>query len=114
MLKLAHDIPMVGHLGRERTLTHVQRQFWWPGVAQDVAEYCRTCSECQKTAKRPPKVPLIPMPIMWELFHRIATDIVGPLPKTSSGCQYILVICDYAMCYPEGYPLRSITADKVD
>ena len=71
VLKLAHDVSMAGHLGRERTLTRVRRRFWWPGVAQDVAEYCRTCSECQKTAKKSTKVPLIPMPIMGEPFRRI-------------------------------------------
>lgn len=40
-------------------------------------------------------------------------DIVGPLEKSSTGNQYILVICDYATRYPEAFPLRSITTAKV-
>ena len=35
-------------------------------------------------------------------------DIVGPLPRSRLGNQFILVICDYATRYPEAIPLRSI------
>ena len=38
-------------------------------------------------------------------FKRIAMDIIGPLPRSRSGNQYILVICDYASRYPEAVPL---------
>ena len=40
-------------------------------------------------------------------------DIVGPLPRSRSGCHYILVICDYATQYPEAIPLRSIDAEHI-
>ena len=40
VLHLAHDVPMAGHLGRERTLTRLRRRFWWPGIVADVTEYC--------------------------------------------------------------------------
>ena len=41
-----------------------------------------------------------PLPIMGEPFQRIAMDIVGPLPKTRRGNEYILVVTDYATRYP--------------
>ena len=56
---------------------------------------------------------LIPLPPMDEPFKRIAMDIVGPLPRSRSGNQYILVICDYASRYPEAVPLRRIDAQNV-
>ena len=40
-------------------------------------------------------------------------DIVGPLPRSRSGNQYILVVCDYATRYPEAVPLRSIDAETI-
>lgn len=46
-------------------------------------------------------------------FDRIAMDIVGPLPKSTRGYQYILVLCDYATKFPEAIPLRTITASAV-
>ena len=40
-------------------------------------------------------------------------DIVGPLPQTSTGHRYILVICDYATRYPEAMPLKDIMAETI-
>lgn len=46
-LKLAHDIPMAGHLGRDCILDRLCKHFWWPEITHDVAEYCCSCPECQ-------------------------------------------------------------------
>ncbi|KAL5469182.1 hypothetical protein EMCRGX_G030400 [Ephydatia muelleri] len=46
-------------------------------------------------------------------FERIAMDVVGPLPKTSSGNRYVLVICNYATRYPEAVPIKSVDVEKV-
>ena len=64
-------------------------------------------------AKKQEKVPLIPMPIIEEPFRQIAIDVVGPLPKTRKGNQYILAVCDYAARYTEAFPLRTFTAPMV-
>ena len=50
---------------------------------------------------------------MDEPFKRIAMDIVGPLPRSRSGNQYILVIRDYASRYPQAVPSRLIDAQNV-
>ena len=47
---------------------------------------------------------------MKEPFERIAIDIVGPLPHSCKGYQYVSVICDYATRYPEAIPLRCTDA----
>jgi len=48
--KLAHSVPIAGHLGQEKTLSRVTCRFYWPTVYRHVAEYCRRCPECQRTA----------------------------------------------------------------
>lgn len=40
-------------------------------------------------------------------------DIVGPLPRSSSGKRFILVICDYATRYPEAVALRTMDANTI-
>ena len=83
-------------------------------VYKDTAEYAKACPECQKTAaRRPPRAPLLPLPIIEEPFSRIAMDIVGPLSRSRSGKSYILVICDYATSYPEAVALKSIDAECI-
>ena len=55
VLGLAHDIPLAGHLGVEKTKSRVLRHYNWPGVFQGVAMYCRTCETSQKSAKKNPQ-----------------------------------------------------------
>ena len=114
VLKLAHDVPLAGHMGRNKTGRRILQRFYWPSLYRDVARYCRSCPECQKASpRRVKRAPLVPLPVMDEPFRRIAMDIVGPLPRSRSGKRYILVICDYATRYPEAIPLRSIDAETV-
>ena len=50
-LKLAHSIPIAGHLGREKTLKRILSRFYWPAVQLNVRKYCRECPECQLSSK---------------------------------------------------------------
>ena len=98
-------------LGVDKTRDRILNRFYWPGVNRNVEDYCRACPECQRTAPRPTvQNPLIPMPLIEVPFDRLGLDIVGPLPKTSRGHRYVLVMVDYATCYPEAVPLRAATA----
>ena len=47
VLKLAHEAPIAGHKGRNKTIKRILRRFYWPSIYGDVAEYCRRCPECQ-------------------------------------------------------------------
>ena len=114
VLKLAHDVPLGGHLGKEKTGCRLLRRFYWPTLFKDVAEFCRGCPTCQRSAQRRIKrAPLVPLPIITEPFSRVAMDIVGPLPRCRSGNKYILVLCDYGTKYPEAIPLKSIDAEHI-
>ena len=114
VLELAHQIPLAGHLGRDKTADRLLYRFYWPTLYKDVGEYCRQCEVCQKTRSRKPRrAPLIPLPILEEPFQRIGMDIVGPLPRSARGHQYILVVTDYATRYPEAVPMKNIDADRV-
>ncbi|KAG5889155.1 hypothetical protein JTB14_036966 [Gonioctena quinquepunctata] len=43
----------------------------------------------------------------------LSTDLMGPLPRSSKGKKFILVITDYFSKYPLVFPLKSSTADVV-
>ena len=110
---LAHEIPLAGHLGRRKT-AQVLHRFYWPTIFKDVAEMCKTCAECQKTAPGlRARARLVPIPIIEEPFQCIAMDIVEPLPQSRAGNRYIPVICDYTTRYPEAVAWRSIDTEHV-
>ena len=114
VLELAHDIPMAGHQGRDKTRQRILRRFYWPSVFQDIENFCKSCRICQKASKQRVKAaPLISLPVISEPFSRVAMDIVGPLPRSKAGHRYILVLCDYATRYPEAIALRSIDDEHI-
>ena len=72
ILSLAHETPMSGHLGVNKTYHKILNHFYWPGLKSDVSNYCRSCHTCQVVGKPNqviPKAGLQPIPAFDELFH---------------------------------------------
>ena len=116
ILSLAHDTPMSGHLGINKTYQRILEHFYWPNLRKDVVEFCRSCHTCQVVGKPNqtlPKAPLQPIPAFEEPFSRVIIDCVGPLPKTKSGNQYLLTVMCASTRFPEAIPLRNISAKTI-
>ena len=116
VLRLAHDIPMSGHLGIAKTKQRIWTDFVWPGICSDVKRYCASCDVCQKTSPKGKtcKVPLGKMPVIETPFDRVAVDLIGPIsPCSERGHRYILTMVDYATRYVEAKPLKTIRSDEV-
>lgn len=115
ILSVAHD-GLAGHLGINKTYSRILRHFFWPGLKQDVAQFCKSCHVCQVGGKPNQTIspaPLYPIPVICEPFEHVLIDIVGPLPRSRHGHQYLLTIMCAATRFPEAVPLRNITAKTV-
>ena len=96
-LRLAHISPLAAHFGRTKTTEYIHRHFVWPGLRRAVAEMCKRCQTCQKTARGSlRKAKLVPLPVIEVPFTRIAMDMVYPLPRTEEGHRFILTIVELA------------------
>ena len=116
ILKRAHENAFSAYLGIGKTLNRISRNFFWPKSKKDVVGHCKTCHQCQiagKPNQSIPKAPLVPIPSVGEPFEHIIIDIVGPLPKSSSGAEYLLTIMDRFSRFPEAIPIRSIKAPNI-
>ena len=116
VLSLAHETPLAGHLGINKTHEKMIRHFYWPGVQKDVVEFCRTCHVCRMVRKPNQSIsnaPLSPIPAFDETFSKVMIDCVGPLPKTKKGHQYLLKIMCASTRFPEAIPLRNIKGKTI-
>jgi hypothetical protein len=95
ILHEAHDMPTSGHMGRAKTLARIAEQFYWAGLARDVAEYVEHCGicHCNKHSNSKPAGLLKPLPIT-NKGEMITMDFVGPLPRSRRGMNSILVVVD--------------------
>lgn len=96
VLKECHNTSIAGHLGRNKTKSRVQHRYYWPKLTSDVQVYVGQCIQCQrnKASHQKPMGKLQPLPRPDERWIEVSMDFVGPLPKTSNGADYLLVIVD--------------------
>ena len=114
ILKACHDDACGGHFAHDITSRKIlQAGFTWPSLHRDVKYWCQTCDECQKAGPRrliaEPQNPIK----VYGPFEKWGIDAIGPLPRTQSGKEYIIMGVDYMTRWAEAIPTNRITAKDV-
>ena len=92
-----HHNKIAGHLGKDRTLAAIRNSFYWPGMTENIKQWCLDCDHCARCKPGPGlgKSSLRQSQYSAPL-ERLGRDIVGPLPITdqrlSRACIVHLVI----------------------
>ncbi|CAH9107429.1 unnamed protein product, partial [Cuscuta europaea] len=91
-----HNTPYSVHPGGDKLYKDLKKNFWWPGMKREVAEFVSRCLNCQKVkAERcKPKGLVQPLEVPKWKWDSISMDFVGGLPLTKSGRDKIWVIVD--------------------
>jgi transposase InsO family protein len=103
----------LAHPGVRATRRLLSARFVWRGMASDAAAWCRDCQHCAR-AKTTSQytAPVQPIPVPATRFSHVHVDLVGPLPVSSEGYQYLFTIVDRTTRWLEAVPLRTMTADS--
>ena len=48
ILESEYDTKVAGHMGQDKTIELIQRNFWWPKMNERIIDFVRSCPECQK------------------------------------------------------------------
>eukprot|EP00253_Pinus_taeda_P028842 PITA_28842 len=91
-----HVSHYTGHPGYQKMITAIRKEYFWPGMKKDIAEYLARCLECQqiKAEHQHPAGLLQPLPIPEWKWEIISMDFITGLPKTKKGNDSIMVIVD--------------------
>ena len=91
-----HHGPLGAHQGRDRTIESLERDFWWPGMYEDVRRWCRGCVQCRKERGASgvsawQRTELYSRPFRVMQFDTITTrDVTRHAP----GSNYVLTVVD--------------------
>ena len=79
-----HDVPTVGHVGINRTVDRIKRNYWWRGIWGDVVVYVRLCPVCQcmKSDNWKKAGEMQPIPLLERARRQITTDLVMDSPES--------------------------------
>ena len=95
VLEENHEGACGGHFAFKITLQKIlQEGYVWPSVQKDIQHWCRSCKRCQSFGKRVLKPELRKTILAFDVFEKWGIDAVGPLPITSQGKSYILMVVD--------------------
>ena len=106
VLREIHAGALEGHLGEEKSLYKLKERFYWPGMQQDIHNWCKTCKVCatRKSAAKEDHAPLQTIKTGYPM-QIVAVDTLGPLPESEAGNSYILVAGDYFTKWMEAYAI---------
>ena len=104
-----------GHMGTNRMLETIRLRYFWPNMAEDIADHTGKCINCKlrKTYQRKPKVPIMKYDDTARPLDRVHVDLTGPLPLSKLKNRYIMVVKDYLTKYVWLIPLKTKTAMEV-
>lgn len=96
-------------VGKNMALKVIRHGVFWPTMRHDCEEYVKRCKSCQMYGfkNHRPSVPFNPTTTLCP-FYVWGNDLVGPLPKSSRQCQFIIVFIDYFTWWVEAKPLSRI------
>uniref|UniRef100_A0A1A7Z3E0 Gypsy retrotransposon integrase-like protein 1 n=1 Tax=Iconisemion striatum TaxID=60296 RepID=A0A1A7Z3E0_9TELE len=113
LFKEFHVPPVGRHTGIVKTRTSMCSVFYWHGMTADIEKWVSECDQCQRveTPVRVCKTPdYFKVSAVWEI---ISITMIGPLPKTSSGFEYILTATDCLSKWVEAFPQKTNSAEEV-
>jgi len=95
IIYLHYNTLVGGHRGRWKTVELVTRNYWWPGLTEEVEKYVEGCDTCQRHKNRSeaPAGKLMPNAIPEKPWSHISADFITKLPLTQ-GYDAVLVVCD--------------------
>ena len=115
ILEESHTGNLGGHVGEDRTLSHVREKFFWLGYAEEVRQWCRTCVRCasRKNLSKARHGALQNITTGYPI-QMAAADIMGPLPSSKHGNYYILIASDYFTRWVKAYAILNQEATTVN
>ena len=104
----AHKSKYSIHPGADKMYQDLRKQYWWPGMKNDVVQYvsrCLTCSKVKAEHLRPSGLLQQPEIPVWK-WEGIAMDFITKLPNTKNQHNSIWVIVDRLTKSAHFIPIR--------
>ena len=113
-MALQHLHNELGHLGFHKTMEAVKQRYYWPGYEGDIRKWIAECAPCQQRSapQLAAQAPLGTITASYP-FDKISWDIMGPLPLTTQGNRYVLVVTDLFSKWTEAFPLKTTDSETL-
>ena len=94
ILQSRHQHPAAGHPGQAAMFELITRDYWWPKMRKDIAQFIRNCETCQriKPVRHAPYGFLKPIQVPQKRWDSLSMDFITGLPVSDSqDCLFVVV-----------------------
>jgi hypothetical protein len=86
----------VGHPSYQKTIVAVKKQYFWPYMKKEVADFIATCLKCEKVKieHKHPTSFLQPLPIPEWKWDVVTVNFITNMPKTAKKHNSIMVVVE--------------------
>ena len=93
----------------------IKRNYWWPGICNDVQKYIQGYQECQQNKVQHMKkvVPLHPLSVPKTPQEEISINIIGPLLRSKDKDAILVVVDQFFKMIRLVATMTSISSDEV-
>ena len=106
-----------GHLGFPGLLGAIGNRAWWPSMRKDIQEVARRCPACQVSQRSQQNLERGKQFHMFggdvQPFERWGIDLIGRLPTTPNGNNWIITAVDYATGWPVARAVPEATDEAI-
>jgi hypothetical protein len=80
-----HKVSYIGHQGYQKTIAAIKKQYYWPGMKNEVVYFISKCLECLKVKveHKHPTSFLHPFPIPEWKWEVVTMDFITKIPITT-------------------------------
>ncbi|KAI3810835.1 hypothetical protein L1987_20458 [Smallanthus sonchifolius] len=114
ILDEAHKSRYSIHPGTNKMYQDLKKEYWWPGMKNDVTKYVNKCLTCSlvKAEHQKPCGKMQPLPIPEWKWEEITMDFITKLPRTAKGNDTIWVIVDRLTKSAHFLPIRESSSSE--
>lgn len=102
-----------GHQGIERTTRLIRERCFWPGMSQEIENYCQECGRCIVAKAVRPQVRTFPGNLTAAKPLEIVAIDFTSLEKATDGREHVLIVTDVFSKFTQAYPARDQKASTV-
>ena len=89
-----HGSAVSGHRAADETIAKLKKHYFWPSMSKDIREWIAGCGCQRKKGERKQSLGEIQSMKIVRPGEKMIFDFFGPLPESTSGNKYLLVIVD--------------------
>ena len=84
----------IKHPGQQQMMELIKRNYWWPGIKNDVKKYIQGCFKCQQNKVQHMKKAreLHSLKILEDPWKEISINVIGPLLKSNEKNMIVVIV----------------------